>query len=251
MHDVVLRAEARRRHSAGESCAVICRELGLPWSTVRRWLVTSMSTDQTPPTRCFVEHGGVPTQLLADSYCYLLGQYLGDGHLVTRARVPVLRIYCCTDYPVILGRVRHAIQVVRDRSPGLVRTSSTTRMVKVQSYWRHWPCLLPQHGPGMKHTRPIVLTDWQRELVADHPWPLVAGLIHSDGCRSLNRVVVNAKVYSYPRYLFANESGDILAIMGEALDRVGVAWRYNRPNSISIARREAIALMDVHIGPKT
>ena len=38
--------------------------------------------------------------------------------------------------------------------------------------------------------------------------------------------------------------------MGATLDRVGVAWRYNRPNSISVARREAVALMDEHIGPK-
>ena len=56
--------------------------------------------------------------------------------------------------------------------------------------------------------------------------------------------------YAYPRYFFSNESRDILAIMGNALDRVGVAWRYNRPNSISIARRAAVAAMDQHVGPK-
>jgi hypothetical protein len=38
--------------------------------------------------------------------------------------------------------------------------------------------------------------------------------------------------------------------LGGALDGVGVAWRYNRPNSISIARRAAVAAMDEHIGPK-
>jgi hypothetical protein len=51
-------------------------------------------------------------------------------------------------------------------------------------------------------------------------------------------------------YFFANESADILTIMGTALDRVGVAWRLNRPNSISVARRDAVALMDQHVGPK-
>ena len=39
--------------------------------------------------------------------------------------------------------------------------------------------------------------------------------------------------------------------MGDALDHVGVAWRFNRRNSISIAKRGAVALMDEHIGPKT
>ena len=56
--------------------------------------------------------------------------------------------------------------------------------------------------------------------------------------------------YAYPRYFFSNESRDILALMGATLDRVGVAWRYNRPNCLSIARRAAVALVDEHVGPK-
>ena len=55
----------------------------------------------------------------------------------------------------------------------------------------------------------------------------------------------------YPRYFFANESQDILGIAGAVLNRVGVEWRFNRPNSISIAKRASVALMDRHVGPKT
>jgi hypothetical protein len=102
----------------------------------------------------------------------------------------------------------------------------------------------------MKHTRPIRLDPWQQEIVHAHPWPLIRGLIHSDGCRAINRVTVPGKAYAYPRYLFSNESRDIMTIMGGALDRVGVAWRFNRRNSISIAKRDAVALMDAHVGPK-
>ena len=57
--------------------------------------------------------------------------------------------------------------------------------------------------------------------------------------------------YAYPRYFFANESRDILAITGWALDLAGVEWRYNRPNSISIARRASVEVLDAHVGPKT
>ena len=110
--------------------------------------------------------------------------------------------------------------------------------------------LLPQHGPGRKHERPIVLESWQQQIVDEHPWPLIRGLIHSDGCRAVNRVTVRGRTYEYPRYFFANESADILAIAGSALDRVGVRWRFNRPNSISIARRDAVAAMDREVGPK-
>jgi hypothetical protein len=35
------------------------------------------------------------------------------------------------------------------------------------------------------------------------------------------------------------------------LDLVGVQWRFNRRNSMSVARRESVALMDEHIGPKS
>jgi hypothetical protein len=110
--------------------------------------------------------------------------------------------------------------------------------------------LFPQHGPGRKHERPIVLAGWQQEIVDAHPWPLIRGLIQSDGCRAINRVTVHGVRYEYPRYFFANESRDILAIMGAALDRVGVPWRYNRPNSISVAKRAAVAALDEQVGPK-
>jgi hypothetical protein len=110
--------------------------------------------------------------------------------------------------------------------------------------------LFPQAGPGRKHERPIVLADWQQELADADPWPLIRGLIHSDGCRSMNTVQVRGRRYSYPRYNFSNESRDILAIFGRCLDRAGVAWRYNRSNSISVARRPAVELMDQHVGPK-
>ena len=56
--------------------------------------------------------------------------------------------------------------------------------------------------------------------------------------------------YEYPRYLFTNESADILRLCGETLDRLGVAWRFSRRNSISVARREAVARLDEFVGPK-
>jgi hypothetical protein len=47
-----------------------------------------------------------------------------------------------------------------------------------------------------------------------------------------------------------NESADILQLCGEALDRLGVAWRFSRRNAISVARREAVARLDEFVGPK-
>lgn len=130
--------------------------------------------------------------------------------------------------------------------------------VAVTGYSVHWPCLFPQHGPGRKHKRPIVLEPWQREIVDAHPWELVRGLVHSDGCRITNwttRTVGGVrKRYEYPRYFFTNKSLDIARLCGRTLDELGVEWTCNRSKenayTISVARKESVALMDRHVGAK-
>ena len=99
--------------------------------------------------------------------------------------MPVLRI-CCTDtYPGLIEACDAAMRAVLacDACNGY----SKQGCVDVQSSWMHWPCLLPQHGPGKKHERPIVLADWQRPIVDAHPGDFLRGLFHSDGCRVDNR----------------------------------------------------------------
>jgi hypothetical protein len=116
------------------------------------------------------------------------------------------------------------------------------------------PCLFPQHGPGMKHTRKIELAAWQQVIVDRYPGDFARGLFHSDGCRGMNRVrralADGDRWYEYPRYLFSNESQDILGLCGQALDRLEVDWRYARPNMISVAKKVAVARLDAHVGPK-
>ncbi|MFG1885174.1 hypothetical protein [Micromonospora sp. NPDC049102] len=109
----------------------------------------------------------------------------------------------------------------------------------------------PQHGPGKKHDRPIVLADWQLSLVESHPGDFVRGLFHSDGCRFANRVTVRGKEYVYPRYMFVNESTDIMGLCPWSLDLLGIAWRMNRRNCLSVARRDAVATLDQNTGPKS
>jgi hypothetical protein len=123
-------------------------------------------------------------------------------------------------------------------------------MDEVYSFSKHWPHLFPQHGPGVKHKRKIELEPWQERIVERHPGRLLRGLIHSDGCRVMNRIRHPKKTYVYPRYLFTNRSLDIQRIFCGACDRLGIAWRQDGPWNISIARREAVAVMDRHVGPK-
>jgi hypothetical protein len=50
--------------------------------------------------------------------------------------------------------------------------------------------------------------------------------------------------------MFTNESRDILGLCGAALDHLGVSWRFSRRNTISVARRDAVARLDQFVGPK-
>lgn len=188
----------------------------------------------------------MPTE--PSAYAYLLGLYLGDGHLVTTARVPVLRIYCADSWPHLIDLCETAMTDVLAASVQRVQKEGC---VSVQSYGKHWPCLLPQHGPGKKHERPIVLAEWQRQIVTSHPGDFLRGLFHSDGGRFSNRVTVRGKEYVYPRYMFSNRSADIMGLCQWALDLLGIAWRMNLPWSLSVARREAVAALDRHVGPKS
>ncbi|MDQ4148893.1 MAG: hypothetical protein M3164_02705 [Actinomycetota bacterium] len=147
-------------------------------------------------------------------------------------------------YPGIIAECLAAISQVHPRRTAGLR--SYGGWVLVYSYWKHWPCLFPQHGSGPKHERPIRLDTWQKELAEKDSELLLKGLIHSDGCRSIYRV----KGRGYPRYYFSNYSKDIREIFCAACDNYGVRWRQMNWRTISIARREDVRRLDVVIGPK-
>jgi hypothetical protein len=229
--------------------SVVARAVGLPYRTVYEWCVGRMAAEVAiRPSRCprCREHPGKPKDL--EQYAYLLGQYLGDGHVNLTSSVPVLRISCADAYPTIIDECEAAMRSVLAKSVHRIHAIGCT---VVQSMCKHWPCLFPQAGPGKKHERPIVLEPWQAEIVAAHPGKFLRGLFHSDGCRAVNRVQKNGKTYEYPRYFFSNKSADIMQLCQEALDRLGVEWRMARPDSLSVAKRQAVELLDRHVGPKT
>jgi hypothetical protein len=155
--------------AAGVPFGEICRVLGLPRGTVGHWFYGERArrriTHPPQPSRCprCRPAPGLPDD--AASYAYLLGLYLGDGHLVTRTRVPVLRIYCADAWPGLIAECENAMLAVLARSTQRVQKVGC---VGVQSYSGHWPCLLPQHGPGHKHERSIYLAEWQQPLIDDH-----------------------------------------------------------------------------------
>jgi len=190
------------------------------------------------------------------AYAYLLGLYLGDGHIISKPKQHHLSITMDDSYPGLIDAAEFAMRDVMPQSS--VNRRQRQGCTVVMSYTMHWVCLFPQHGPGKKHERLIALEPWQQEIVDAHPWELIRGLIHSDGCRVTNwttRIVGGVpRRYEYPRYLFTNVSDEIRNLYCDTLDRVGIQWRVTRrgdkPYNISVARRASVALMDLHVGPK-
>jgi hypothetical protein len=228
--------------------ALIC---GVSVQAIRHWRYGTRrgSTDRATLNcpRC----GG---RLFDESaYAYLLGLYLGDGHIARGRRdVYALTMACSDTWPGLITAARDAMSAVMPAN----KVCSVRRVgcTQLKSTSTHWRCLFPQHGTGRKHERKIALEPWQEAIVRSFPGDFARGLMHSDGCRVMNRVrrrrADGDRWYEYPRYFFSHESADILGLCGQTLDQVGVSWRFSRRNAISVARREAVARLDQFVGPK-
>ena len=226
-------------------CEVASRT-GIPRSTVREWRLRPVppgSARRDDPKLCAMCHGAPVDEA---AYGYLLGLYLGDG-CVSQDRRGLFRLRVVLDlrYPRIIEACAAAMGAVGPRPAGIQRYAAKN-YAEVHLGWKHWPCLLPQHGAGRKHLRTIELAPWQRHIVQVDPAPLLRGLIHSDGCRFDNKVKGNA----YPRYQFTNTSQDIRGIFCWACDLYGVRWRQSGPRTISVSRRADVAKLDLVVGPK-
>jgi hypothetical protein len=250
--------DAIRMSDAGVIDRENARIHGVAIKTIRRWRRLyqrrglprggTRGIGGHPCPRC---HGAA---LDMAAYAELLGWYLGDGTLVRyRNGTYLLGIINDARYVDEIARLATLMAAVKPGAKACSRQRPGAVIVSV--YWKHWPCLFPQHGPGCKHERPILLSDWQQSIADEFPEHLLCGLFKSDGCRVNNWTVRNLrsgpKRYEYSRYMFSNESEDILGICTDALDRIGVHWTRPRRNALSVARRADVVRLDEFIGPKS
>jgi hypothetical protein len=254
MYRPEVRQQALALIDSGHSLRSISLSMGINRSTLREWRDYPEKAQRSSASCSRCADVATLPEPCAD-YAYLLGLYLGDGCISVagdRAKgVWKLRIFCADAWPGLVEERAQAMRAIRPENK--VMMIQCQGCTEVLSCSRHWPCLFPQHGAGKKHLRKIELAEWQQVIVERYPGPFGRGLMHSDGYRGLNRIrhVLEAGEhwYEYPRYLFTNESADILWICGQTLDRLGVEWRYSKPNTISVARRDAVAQLDEFVGP--
>lgn len=227
--------------------AAIC---GVSVAAIRHWRRGSRRSGDQDAPRCPRCHG---RQLDEIAYAYLLGLYLGDGHLtVSKNGVWALSISCCDGWPGLMAQARLAMSAVMPTSK--VFAVARTGCTEIKSTSKHWLCLFPQHEPGRKHEREIKLEPWQEEIVAEYPGDFARGLStltaagRSTGSGGRSRTATGGT--STRAISFVNHSADIHRLCGQALDRLEVLWRFSKPTTISVARRKSVARLDQFVGPK-
>jgi hypothetical protein len=247
VHASAIRADALRLIEQGVNDCEVARRLGLPRTTVRDWRAPRYvpRADAAAETcwRCW--RASRPVRVGADDYAELLGLYLGDGHITEQARTQRLRLFLDARYPTIVTDAEALLQRCFPGNRVGQVVSHRGAMVVLRVHHRHASCLLPQHGPGKKHDRPIELEPWQTALVHAAPWSFIRGCIRSDGCCFVNRT----GRYEYRSYCFDNISAEIRELFVDACEQVGVACR-PAGTSVRIYRRASVALMLEHVGLK-
>lgn len=243
--------KARQLLEHGFNASEVAREIGVSPSTVARW-----GRGETAAFGPAVERAPWRPPHPA-AYAYLLGIYLGDGHITLRpnGQTPFLRVSLDAAYPGIIDECQSAMAITSLGRRATVLSPNSSQVRIVQSVWKGWPEALPQHGRGPKHKRAIVLADWQREVVDAHPGAFVRGLIHSDGCRTINRFKVplpsgRVKEYAYPRYFFSNLSSDIRGLFVDACDALGIQTTKSSHRNVSVSQRKSVAVLEEIVGPK-
>lgn len=255
MHPAHAIDEVRKLAGDGLSVAEVVAVTGVPRSTVRDWLDGTSRGKQVKDERhcgrCGEKHD---TSIIATAaYAYLLGIYLGDGCISPGPRgVHRLRVNLDSRHPGIIEECAAALRLVAPsnrvgrqlRSGGFER-SRPGSATELSVYAKWWPCLIPQHGPGRKHLRPIRLQAWQAPVLASHPAAFIRGLLHSDGCRFMN----TGTNWRHPRYSFSNRSDDIRGLFIDACDVLELGWT-TAPHTVYVSRKADVAKLDTLVGPK-
>ena len=225
----------------------IAHRTGIPRSTVRDWR-DGRAARRLRASACLAQH---LSSLDRAAYAYLLGLYLGDGCISEHARgVYRLRITLDALYPGIANDCAAAMEAVAPGKRAYLLTRRDQRCVEVSSYWKHWPCLIPQHGKGRKHLRRIALLAWQQDVIDAHFERFLRGLIHSDGTRIIATERKGRYVRRAARYAFRNRSEDILGLFQGACDAAGVHCTRASQTQIAVYSKAAVARLDEFVGPK-
>lgn len=250
MHSLAIRTQALELIATGLNDCEVARRTGISRTTIRDW--------RRPPHRKTCERTPIPRTTCprcwqrsrpmrfdVRDYAELLGLYLGDGHIVRFARTWRFRLFLDSRYEEILQESIALLERCFKHNRVSQVLAHEGRMTVLNVYSSHLCCLFPQHGPGKKHDRAILLEAWQQTTIDEAPWNFLRGCIRSDGCTYINRT----GPYEYLSYGFSNRSTDILDLFAQTCRAVGVEYR-RYATEIRVYRRPSVALLEANVGVK-
>ena len=236
----------------------IARNLSLHRGTVREYL--KLSLEDALKLACENNARQIPD--LGKEYSYILGLYLGDGHITkmkNKKDLYRLRIFLDHKYQGIVEECKSSLERIFPDNITSVMTQKANGLPScdvVYVYSKSIITLFPQHGTGKKHNRFIELEGFQREVLDKYPKEFLRGLIHSDGSRY--RILKEKQYYGYN---FTNCSLDIFGLFVEYCAKVGVPVRVRNKKlshkgkspcyMAEITRRQYVEILDDFIGQKT
>lgn len=243
----------------------VAKIVGIPRPTVAQWIrnekitgsiqtvgLTYSKREQRESKPCFREW----SESESESYCYLLGLYLGDGCVDKLPRTYRLRFFIGDTELNIIKRVMAALKLLFPFNKIGLHYPKNVKMCVISCHSTLLPDFFPQTGNGLKSSRNVSLVDWQRNLVKVVPGSFVEGLFHSDGCFDANYT----KGVSYPRYSFVNTSDHIVADLVWALELIGITPKivqrvrqspmHTQQQIVYVAKQKDVKRLNVIIGEK-
>lgn len=241
MHKPKTIRKAIELYKEGRNQSQVARELNIPRSTVKDWLRNPGPVVQLVGDNRFkidLVPGRIQPGLpIAKHYAYVLGIYLGDGHISRLPRTWRLRVFQDSGYPNTIDRQVRSIKELFPANKVTISNWHTENCKSISVYNSELVSLFPQHGVGRKHTRKIKLEGWQENIVKQNTQEFLSGLMDSDGCV----FIANQSGKEYVRAQFTNKSEDIKDLFCWVCDLLGISyWRKVGYKNINIQRKKDI-----------
>ena len=158
------------------------------------------------------------------SYAFILGVYLGDGCISKTHKPNVLRLRIALDvkYKKLNEEVISELKILFPNNKISYNVVGETNGCIISLYSTNLLTLFPQHDTGKKHERPIILEDWQREIIDEYNVEFLKGLIYTDGS------FYYSGKYEYCN--FTNKSMDIMNLCSESMKKLNINHKIREKN---------------------
>jgi len=215
-------------YNNGSKQSELSKKYNIPRSNIRYWLnnnekfnqYNKLENQKKLKNNCDINNYLSDKKL---EYNYILGLYLGDGHIIKTKRSSYqIRIFLDSKYYNIVTECENNLKILFPFNKINIHKTKYNMFI-VSVYSNSLKYLFPQIGKGVKHKRKIILEDFQIKNI-NHK-NIIRGLFHSDGCLYKNTIIKKeGKKYFGYYYNFSNMSKDIVDIYCNSLDIINIHY---------------------------